>query len=141
MRALSWPHEPADRRFLKEFLMRYCLAFLALGFLALTGCPMASTPVNAPVTNASNSTPEAEEAPVAGRRVTLKLPNMVCDGCAAAVEEGLRNVTGIENIKTDFTTHVCKFIVTDEALDWQAKLAELAQENSHLEDWSVVEGS
>jgi hypothetical protein len=31
--------------------------------------------------------------------------------------------------------------VTDEALDWQAKLAELAKENSHLEDWSVVEGS
>lgn len=121
--------------------MRYCFAFLALGFLTLAGCPAASSPVSAPVVNASNTAPEVEETPVAGTRVTLKLPNMVCGGCAAAVEEELKNVTGIQGIKTDFTTHVCKFVVTDETLDWQAKLAELAKDNSHLEDWSVVEGS
>lgn len=121
--------------------MRFTFATIALATLTFAGCPMASSPSGTSVTNVSQATNEAEETPVAGTHVTLKLPNMVCGGCAAAVEDELRNVTGIRNIKTDFTTHVCKFVVTDELPDWQAKLAELAKENSHLEDWSVVEGS
>jgi copper chaperone CopZ len=119
--------------------MRYCLAFVALGFLVLTGCPTASlTHIS---TNETQPAPVADETPIEGTLVTLKLPNMVCGGCAAAVEEELKNVTGIDGIKTDFTTNVCKFVVTDDTLDWKTKLADLAKDNSHLEDWSVVEGS
>lgn len=123
--------------------MRLCLASLALGCLVFAGCPVATstTTTTSGVTNTSSSAPAVDETPITGTLVTLKLPNMVCDGCAAAVEEELKNVTGIDGIKTDFTTNVCKFVVTDETLDWKTKLAELAKDNSHLEDWSVVEGS
>ena len=45
---------------------------------------------------------------------------------------------GVAQIETDYNTGICRFIVTDSSLDWQAKLDELAKTNEHITGFSVM---
>ena len=103
---------------------------------ALVGC--STEQAAAPIVSADK--PAANPPPAGATLVSLKLPNMVCGGCAAAVEGDLVKVPGISNIETDFEHNACKFYVADEKLDVKAKLEELAKSNSHIEGWSFTDG-
>jgi hypothetical protein len=49
----------------------------------------------------------------------------------------LQKVEGITEIQTDTSNRTCTFQVTDPDLDYQAKLAELAETNSHLAGYEI----
>ncbi|HVC92897.1 MAG TPA: hypothetical protein VND64_04355 [Pirellulales bacterium] len=51
----------------------------------------------------------------------------------------LQNVAGITDIETDIGARLCKFKLKDENLDLAGKLSELAETNSHMSGWSLVE--
>ena len=119
------------------------LSLLTLALVAaLAGC--SAEPATTPVVSATVAVPDKPEAsppPAGATLVSLKLPNMVCGGCAAAVEGDLVKVPGVSNIETDFEHNACKFYVADEKLDVKAKLEELAKTNSHIEGWEFAEGN
>ena len=114
---------------------RHLLAVAVLA--ALAGC----TSQPGPTADSPAANPPAANPPPAGAKlVSLKLPNMVCNGCAAAVEGDLVKVPGVSNIEFDIGSNNCKFYVADEKLDVKEKLDELAKTNSHIEDWSFADG-
>jgi hypothetical protein len=49
----------------------------------------------------------------------------------------LEKVDGITDIQTDPANRVCSFHVTKPELDYEAKLAELAQTNEHLAGYVI----
>ncbi len=51
----------------------------------------------------------------------------------------LTKVDGITVTETDVPTRMCSITVTDKNLDVKAKLAELAESNSHLKGYEVIE--
>jgi copper chaperone CopZ len=94
----------------------------------------------APDASAGATTALVSPPPAGAKLVSLKLPNMTCSGCAAAVEGDLVKVPGVSNIEFDIGSNNCKFYVADEKLDVKEKLDELAKTNSHIEDWSFADG-
>jgi hypothetical protein len=55
------------------------------------------------------------------------------------VRSDLQKVTGITDIETDIGARLCKFKLKDENFDLASKLTELAENNSHMTGWSLVE--
>ncbi|QDU27305.1 Heavy-metal-associated domain protein [Anatilimnocola aggregata] len=106
---------------MKSVLTAICVAFIALAF---SGC-MTST-----------STTAVETPPPAGTTlVKLKLPGMVCGGCAEEVKDTLVKVDGVSNIVTDPVKHECSFWSTKSADDIKAKLDELAKSSDKIAGW------
>jgi copper chaperone CopZ len=107
---------------MKSFLATLCLAFCTL---LLAGCNAAPT-----------GTVAAEAPPPAGTTlVKLKLPGMVCGGCAEEVKDTLVKVDGVSNVKTDPTTHQCTFWSTKPDDEIKAKLDELAKSSDKIAGW------
>ena len=77
----------------------------------------------------------AEEEMASMERVQLKLPNMLCGGCAASVRTDLTAVTSLSNIETDVNAQTCQFNVAPD-VDLDTLLNELATKNRVLADWS-----
>lgn len=72
--------------------------------------------------------------------VSLKLPGMICGGCAASVRSSLNSVEGIADIKTNVENNTCSFTAPGE-LNVKAMLDKLAAGgNKQIEGWSVSKG-
>ena len=88
----------------------------------------------------ATSTGEAASAvtppPPAGvTLVKLKLPGMVCGGCAAEVEDTLVKVDGVSHIATDPAKHECTFWFKKSEPEIKAKLDDLAKTNDKIAGW------
>jgi hypothetical protein len=49
----------------------------------------------------------------------------------------LSKIAGITGIETNVKNRTCSFKVVQPGLDYEAKLAQLAKTNSHLEDYEI----
>ena len=49
----------------------------------------------------------------------------------------LQKIDGVTDIQTDPAKRICSFRVTNPDVDYKAKLAELAQTNTHLADYTI----
>jgi hypothetical protein len=49
----------------------------------------------------------------------------------------LEKIDGVTDIQTDTTNFVCTFKVTNPDVDYESKLAEFAQTNSHLAGYTI----
>ncbi|WP_425618208.1 heavy-metal-associated domain-containing protein [Anatilimnocola sp. NA78] len=110
---------------MKSFLAALCFVVASV---TLTGC-LTSTP----------STAAVETPPPAGTTlVKLKLPGMVCGGCAEHVKDTLVTVDGVSNIVTNPEKHECSFWSTKTDDEIKAKLDELAKSNDKIAGWERV---
>ena len=48
-------------------------------------------------------------------------------------------IAGVSHVDTDIPARICKFKLANTGLDLVAKLTELAETNSHMADWSMVD--
>lgn len=113
---------------MKSFLT---LLSVALLFLA-AGCGQAPTPVAAPGEPAPEVTPPPPEGVLL---VKLKLPGMVCGGCAEEVKDTLVKVEGVSHIATDPAKHECTFWFAKPDAEIKAKLDELAKTSDKIEGY------
>jgi hypothetical protein len=49
----------------------------------------------------------------------------------------LEKIQGVTDIETDIPNHMCSFKLTKPDVDYKAKLAELAQTNTHLAGYEI----
>jgi len=110
---------------MKSLLATICLAVVSVTF---TGC-MSST---------STSTAIETPPPAGTTLVKLKLPGMVCGGCAEHVKDTLVAVEGVSNIVTDPAKHECSFWSTKTEAEIKAKLDDLAKGNDKIAGWERV---
>ena len=72
--------------------------------------------------------------------VALKLPNMCCGGCVAAVRKALDSVDGIADIKTNLQDQTCFFTASGD-LDVKAMLDEFAENGiKQIQGWTHEKG-
>lgn len=82
----------------------------------------------------------ADKAADKTQTVSLKLPGMICGGCAASVRSTLTSVEGIADIKTNVEDKTCTFTATGE-LNVKAMLDKFAEGgNKQIEGWSPTKG-
>lgn len=107
---------------MKSLLAALCLA---VSTVLLAGC-----------TTSTTGTAAVDAPPPAGTTlVKLKLPGMVCGGCAEEVKDTLVKVEGVSNIKTDPATHECSFWSTKPADELKTKLDDLAKNSDKIAGW------
>lgn len=113
--------------------MKSFLSLLALALLSVAaGCGGPDAPVAAPAEPAKEVTPPPPEGVLL---VKLKLPGMVCGGCAQEVKDTLVKVEGVSKIATDPATHECTFWFAKSDAEIKAKLDELAKTNDKIEGY------
>lgn len=95
--------------------------------LACGGCAQQSAPPTA--AEAVETTPPP---PAGVNLVKLKLPGMVCGGCAMEVKDELTKVPGVSHIATNPGTHECTFWFEKDQSEIKAKLDELAKTNDKI---------
>ena len=72
--------------------------------------------------------------------VSLKLPGMICEGCAASIRGTLTSVEGIAEIKTNVEEKSCTFTAPGD-LNVKAMLDKFAEGgNKQIEGWSAAKG-
>src|SRR5262245_48614278 len=102
---------------------------LSLSF-AIAGC--SQSPAPAPVAEAVETTPPP---PPGVTLVKLKLPGMVCGGCAMEVKDTLVKVDGVSHLATNPEKHECTFWFEKDTQEIKAKLDELAKTNDKIEGY------
>jgi copper chaperone CopZ len=127
-------------------MKRVCLLLVSLAVTTTwLGCQASKESTDTNTTDAAATTPDhsgsgeavAETSSGDTLLVSLKVPNMLCDGCASAIREDLEKIDGVTQIETDPANHACRFKVTTPGVDIQAKLAELATTNVHLAGYEI----
>lgn len=113
--------------------MKSCLSLLAILLLfAVVGCGQAPTPQAAIQEEPAEVTPPPPEGVLL---VKLKLPGMVCGGCAQEVKDTLVKVDGVSHIATDPAKHECTFWFSKSDDEIKATLDELAKTNDKIEGY------
>jgi copper chaperone CopZ len=108
---------------MKSWLLAACLACL---FVANLGCTQSSPATGEPAA-------EVTPPPPAGvQLVKLKLPGMVCGGCAMEVKDTLVKVEGVSHVATNPEKHECTFWFDKSNDEIKAKLDELAKTNDKI---------
>ena len=97
-----------------------CLALICIG------CSQSSAP---PTAEAVETTPPP---PPGVTLVKLKLPGMVCGGCAMEVKDTLAKVDGVSHLAADPAKHECTFWFTKADSEIKAKLDDLAERVDRL---------
>ena len=69
--------------------------------------------------------------------VSLEVPGMHCDFCAASIREDLEKIDGVVDIKTDPEARICSFKVTDPDVDYKSELAKYAETNKELAGYKI----
>lgn len=113
--------------------MKSLLSLLALCVLSVVaiGCSQGPAPL-ATAEPAAEVTPPPPEGVLL---VKLKLPGMVCGGCAQEVKDTLVKVDGVSHIATDPATHECTFWFANTDAEIKAKLDQLAKTNDKIEGY------
>jgi copper chaperone CopZ len=114
--------------------LSYSLVVLSLSCL-LFGCSHAPAPNAAPTAEAIETTPPPPEGVTL---VKLKLPGMVCGGCAMEVKDTLTKVDGVSHLATDPNKHECTFWYAKADSEIKAKLDELAKTNDKISGYEWV---
>jgi copper chaperone CopZ len=110
---------------MKSFLAALCLALLSF---AVIGCSQSAVPTSEAV--------ETTPPPPAGvQLVKLKLPGMVCGGCAMEVKDTLVKVEGVSHVATDPAKHECTFWFAKGNDEIKAKLDDLAKSSDKIAGW------
>ena len=115
--------------------MKTFLSLFGLGLLLFiaAGCGGAAAPQTGAVPEpAAEVTPPPPEGVLL---VKLKLPGMVCGGCAQEVKDTLVKVDGVSHIATDPTKHECTFWFAKTDAEIKAKLDDLAKTNDKIEGY------
>jgi copper chaperone CopZ len=114
--------------------MKSFLPVLGLSLLFfIAGCSQTPAPqVAAPGEPAAEVTPPPPDGVLL---VKLKLPSMVCGGCAQEVKDTLVKVDGVSHIATDPTKHECTFWFAKSDAEIKAKLDDLAKTNEKIEGY------
>lgn len=112
--------------------MKSLLVFLVVfsSLLAFGGCSHSAAP--APIAEAVETTPPP---PPGVTLVKLKLPGMVCGGCAMEVKDTLVKVDGVSHLATNPEKHECTFWFEKDTSVIKAKLDELAKTNDKIEGY------
>ncbi len=110
---------------MKTLIAGLCLSLLSF---AAIGCSHSA----APTSEAVETTPPP---PAGVQLVKLKLPGMVCGGCAMEVKDTLAKVEGVSHIATDPAKHECTFWFAKGNEEIKAKLDELAKTSDKIADW------
>lgn len=110
---------------MKSFLAALCLALLSF---AVIGCSQSA----APTSEAVETTPPP---PAGVQLVKLKLPGMVCGGCAMEVKDTLVKVEGVSHVATDPAKHECTFWFAKGNDEIKAKLDDLAKSSDKIAGW------
>jgi copper chaperone CopZ len=105
---------------------------LSLSFVTL-GCTQTSTPT--PAADAVEVTPPP---PAGVTLVKLKLPGMVCGGCAMEVKDTLAKVDGVSHLATNPDKHECTFWFTKADSEIKAQLDEFAKTNDKIAGYEWV---
>jgi len=112
---------------MKSLLAALCLACCAF---ALIGCNQSAAP--------TAETAETTPPPPAGvQLVKLKLPGMVCGGCAMEVKDTLVKVDGVSHVATDPTKQECTFWFANSNDEIKAKLDDLAKTSDKIAGWEL----
>ena len=83
----------------------------------------------------------AEKGADKTQTVSLKLPGMICGGCAASVRSTLDAVEGVADIKTNVDDKTCTFTAPGD-LNVKAMLDKFAEGgNKQIEGWSLAKGA
>lgn len=97
--------------------------------LLLAGCSGSAVP-------ATDAATEVTPPPPAGvQLVKLKLPGMVCGGCAMEVKDTLVQVDGVSHVATDPAKHECTFWFAKSNDEIKSKLDDLAKTNDKIAGW------
>jgi copper chaperone CopZ len=111
--------------------MRALIVLPMFAALALAGCGADD--------KAGEGKANPDTGKIDGTLVKLKVPGMEWGMCERSVKSALTKVEGISVIDTDVPTRMCSISVTDKNLDVKAKLDELAESNSHMKGYEVIE--
>jgi copper chaperone CopZ len=98
--------------------------------VAILGC--SQSPAPAPPAEAVETTPPP---PAGVTLVKLKLPGMVCGGCAMEVKDTLVKVDGVSHLATNPEKHECTFWYAKDTSEIKAKLDDLAKTNDKIEGY------
>lgn len=111
----------------------YLLLLAAALLLTIAGCNQGPAPMgSAPGEPPAEVTPPPPEGVLL---VKLKLPGMVCGGCAQEVKDTLVKVEGVSQIATDPAKHECTFWFAKSDAEIKAKLDELAKKSDKIEGY------
>lgn len=106
-----------------KFVTAICLGLLVL---VSSGCMHSAAPTGDPAA-------EVTPPPPAGvQLVKLKLPGMVCGGCAMEVKDTLVKVEGVSHVATDPAKHECTFWFDKSNDEIKTKLDDLAKSNDKI---------
>jgi|GEM_PF-6480624 len=113
--------------------MRFAVALcLSLSALFANGCSQSAAP---PTDAAAEVTPPP---PAGVQLVKLKLPGMLCGGCALEVKDTLVKLEGVSHIATNPEKHECTFWFNKGNDEIDAKLNDLAKTNDKIAGWERV---
>jgi copper chaperone CopZ len=110
---------------MKSIVAALCLAAFTF---AVVGCNQST----APTSEAVETTPPP---PAGVQLVKLKLPGMVCGGCAMEVKDTLVKVEGVSHVATDPAKHECTFWFANSNDEIKAKLDDLAKTSDKIAGW------
>ncbi|WP_254513576.1 heavy-metal-associated domain-containing protein [Anatilimnocola floriformis] len=101
----------------------------ALSLMFAVGCNRVAAPMG-------EAAAEVTPPPPAGvQLVKLKLPGMVCGGCAMEVKDTLVKVDGISHVATNPDKHECTFWFAKGNDEIKTKLDDLAKTNDKIAGW------
>ena len=100
-----------------------------LFLLLAAGCRQPTAPI-------ADAEVEVTPPPPTGvQLVKLKLPGMICGGCAMEVKDTLVKVDGISHVATNPDKHECTFWFAKGNDEIKAKLDDLAKTNDKINGW------
>ena len=115
---------------------------LVLGLMVgLVGCGTTISPPLVTTTSAAAAPAAVAELPLPADSdlVLVKMPAMVCDGCAKNVERDLAKVDGVKILALNPGQNMAKIAVLKNSnLDVQATLDKLAKTNDNIAGFEIV---